>query len=156
MRPRTWKTLLGGLAASGVMTLLMKKAVPLTGLPPMHPDKALGQYFGGRRDAGMAAHFFAGTALFPMLYSTYAFDVLPGPAPAKGLLYGAALWLFSQTAVGPAMGHGWFSEHAGGARASAASLGVHVAYGGVLATVASYGDERRRLQARQRWLGQAA
>jgi hypothetical protein len=54
------------------------------------------------------------------------------------------------------MGHGWFSENVGGARMSAGSLAVHLLYGGILGTLASYGDEQRMREARQRWVRRAA
>ena len=80
----------------------------------------------------MLVHILNGVIILPVVFALLFYRLLPGLPLAKGMAFGATLWLTSQLIVMPIMGAGLFSSHAGGMRAVAASLFGHVVYGGFL------------------------
>ena len=120
-----------GLAGTLAMTAMMYVMAPMMGV---HMDIAamLGSMMGGSWMAGMAVHLMNGSFVFPLAFGYLAAPRLPGPAAARGSLFGVALWLVAQGMVMPMMGAGLFSADAGGAAAAGASLMAHLVYGAIL------------------------
>ncbi|MBZ5703355.1 MAG: hypothetical protein LAN84_16090 [Acidobacteriia bacterium] len=143
MKPNIGRAILGGLAGTIVLTMLMYLAAPMMGLPKMDIAAMLGSMLGGWT-MGMAMHFVNGAILFPLLYALVLFSKLRGAPAVKGILWGVALWLVAGLMVMPMMGAGFFGTANGGMMAAAASLIGHVAYGALLGAIA--GGPARRLE----------
>jgi hypothetical protein len=126
-----WKrTVLGGLAGTAAMTVLMLMA-PLMGLPPMNIGKMLGSVMGGVVALGWFAHFMIGTVL-ATVYATLFASRLRGAPAVRGAAYSLLPWLVAQLVVMPMMGAGLFS---GSALVAGASMMGHLVYGVVLGAV---------------------
>jgi uncharacterized membrane protein YagU involved in acid resistance len=135
MKPNFGRTILGGLAGTSVLSLLMYVGAPMVGLPKMDIAAMLGSMLGGWT-VGMVMHAVNGVILFPLIYSYVLFSRLPGAPVTKGTLWGVALWLIAGLMVMPLMGAGFFGTAHGGAMAAVASLMGHVAYGALLGGIA--------------------
>jgi uncharacterized membrane protein YagU involved in acid resistance len=109
------------------MTALMLMA-PAMGLPPMNIGAMLGSVMGGSLFLGWTAHFMIGTVL-AVIYAVIFARRLPGPAFARGALYGLLPWIVAQLVVMPMMGAGVFGGSFG---AGFGSLMGHLVYGAVL------------------------
>lgn len=129
------KATAAGLAGTVAMTVLMLLA-PMMGMPPMNIGEMLGSMMGGITALGWAAHFMIG-AVLAVIYAAAFAQRLPGPAAARGMLFGLAPWLLAQTVVMPMMGSGLFS---GSMVVAAGSLMGHLVYGAVLGTVYGGGE----------------
>lgn len=77
----------------------------------------------------MLVHILNGAVIIPLVFVFLLYRFLPGSPIAKGITFGALLWLTSEVLVMPLMGAGFFSAHIGGLKAAAASLLGHVVYG---------------------------
>lgn len=134
MRPILRRAILGGVAGTAAMTMLMYVVAPMMGV---HMDIAamLGAMLGGWA-AGFFAHLMNGMIVFPLVYALLIYRALRGSPALRGALFGVSLWLMAQIVVLPMMGAGFFSAHAGGALASVASLMGHIIYGGLLGSIA--------------------
>src|SRR5262249_19268715 len=84
-----------------------------------------------------------GTVALPTLYLTCLNRRLPGGPALRGLLWGVALWTFSQAVVIPLTGGGLFSSTLGGWPVAGDSLVGHLAYGLVPGPCAGDPAERR-------------
>jgi hypothetical protein len=135
MKPNIGRTILGGLAGTGVLTLLMYVGAPMMGLPKMDIAAMLGSMLGGWT-MGMLMHAVNGVILFPLIYSFLLFSRLRGSPITKGVLWGVALWLVAGLIVMPAMGGGFFGTAHGGMMAAIASLIGHGVYGALLGGIA--------------------
>lgn len=124
------RAVLAGIAGTAAMTALMLMA-PAMGFPPMNIGAMLGSVMGGSQLLGWIAHFMIGTIL-ALIYAGLVVGRLPGPAVARGLVYGLAPWLVAQIMVMPMMGMGVFS---GSLLAAAGSLMGHLVYGAVVGVV---------------------
>ena len=121
--------LFGALIGTPAMSVAMYMVAPLAGVR-VDIVTMLGEMLGWRM--GMLVHILNGVVIFPAAFAFLFYRFLPGSPVAKGITFGAALWLTSQLIVMPIMGAGLFSSHAGGIRAVAASLIGHLVYGGFI------------------------
>ena len=130
------RAIVGGLAATAVMTVLMLMA-PAMGLPPMNIGAMLGSVMGGSLVLGWMAHFVIGTVL-AVIYAAVFATRLPGPGFVRGALYGLAPWIVAQLVVMPMMGAGPFGGSFG---AAFGSLMGHLVYGAVLGGIYGTAEE---------------
>jgi uncharacterized membrane protein YagU involved in acid resistance len=135
-RPNWTRAIVGGLAATAVMTALMLVA-PAMGLPPMNIGAMLGSVMGGSLFLGWMAHFVIGTML-AVIYAAGFATRLPGPGVVRGALYGLAPWIVAQLVVMPMMGAGPFGGSFG---AAFGSLMGHLVYGAVLGGIYGTAEE---------------
>ena len=135
------RAVVGGLAATAVMTVLMLMA-PAMGLPPMNIGAMLGSVMGGSVFLGWMAHFVIGTVL-AIIYAAVFATRLPGPGFLRGALYGLVPWIVAQLVVMPMMGAGPFGGSFG---AGFGSLMGHLVYGAVLGGI--YGTTEAQAAAR--------
>jgi len=111
MQPRFGKVVLGGLVGTLAMTTLMDWVGPRMGLMKMDIAQGLGSTLGIGWAAGLLLHFANGALIFPAIYTFGLYRTLPGTPLAKGLIWGAILWLLAQTIVMPMMDGGFFSAN---------------------------------------------
>lgn len=136
MKPNLMKSILGGLAGTVAMTLMMRFVAPMMLGHPMDIAGMLAGMMGGVWAVGMAAHLMNGVVIFPLVYAFVAFRYLPGPPVLRGVLWGAVLWLAAEVMVMPMAGAGFFSSEIGGAKAAMAALMGHLVYGALLGYIA--------------------
>lgn len=136
MKPFVYKTILGGLAGTAVLTMMMYFVAPMMLGHSMDIAAMLGSMLGNSWALGMAAHWMNGVVIFPLIYAFLVYKLLPGSPVVRGAIWGMVLWLIAQTMVMPMMGAGFFSSGAGGMMAVVASLMGHILYGGVLGKIA--------------------
>ena len=129
MKPNLSLVFLGALIGTPAMTVAMYLVAPIVGVR-VDIAAMLAEMLGWRM--GMLVHILNGVIILPVVFALLFYRLLPGLPLAKGMAFGATLWLTSQLIVMPIMGAGLFSSHAGGMRAVAASLFGHVVYGGFL------------------------
>jgi len=141
MKPNIGRAILGGLAGTTVLTLLMYVGAPMIGIPKMDIAAMLGSMLGGWT-MGMMMHALNGIILFPLIYSFFLFSRLRGSPITKGILWGVALWLAAGLMVMPLMGAGFFGTAHGGVMAAVASLMGHVIYGALLGGIAGRPEQR--------------
>jgi hypothetical protein len=134
MHPHIGKTLLGGVAGTAVMTIMMYVVAPMMGLN-MDIAAMLGGMLGIGWAGGMLMHFVNGVVIFPVVYAFALYSRLPGGPALKGTAWGVVLWLIAQVVVMPMTGGGLFSAAMGGMMAAAGSFIGHVAYGALLGAV---------------------
>ena len=134
MRPSVGRAVIGGFVGTPAMTVLMYTVAPLLGVR-VDIAEMLGSMLGGWA-LGLIVHVLNGSIIFPLAY-VYLFRHLPpGPPTARGLIFGALLWLMSQVLIMPLMGAGLFSANAGGVVSCVASFLGHMVYGGLLGALA--------------------
>ena len=143
MKPNIGRAVLGGLAGTIVLSMLMYVGAPMIGIPKMDIAAMLGSMLGGWT-VGMVMHFVNGVILFPLIYAFVLFSKLRGTPVTKGILWGITLWLVAGLMVMPMMGAGFFGTANGGMMAAAASLMGHIVYGALLGLIA--GGPAQRLQ----------
>ena len=136
MKSKFSKILIGGLAGTLIMSLMMKFAAPMMIGQPMDIAAMLGKMMGGVYEMGMAAHVLLGVVVFPIVYAWLLFRFLPGEPLVKGLLFGTVLWLTAATMVMPMAGAGFFMSEIGGIKAAMAALMGHWVYGALLGGIA--------------------
>lgn len=132
MKSKFSKILIGGIAGTLMMSLMMKFAAPLMIGQPMDIAAMLGDMMGGVYEMGVAAHVMFGVLVFPLVYAWLFFRFLPGAPLVKGLLFGQMLWLITATMVMPMAGAGFFMSEIGGIKAAMAALVGHWVYGALL------------------------
>ena len=142
MKPNIGKTILGGLAGTVAITLLMYKGAPMMGLPEMDIAGMLGRMIGGWTP-GLMMHLVNGVVIFPLIYAYLLFSRLGGSPVVKGITWGVALWLMAQLVVMPMMGAGVFGLKMGGMMSAAASLMGHVVYGAILGWISGAAEAHR-------------
>lgn len=135
MKSKFSKILIGGLAGTLMMSLMMKFAAPMMIGQPMDIAAMLGNMMGGVYEMGMAAHVLLGVLVFPLIY-VMLFQFWLGAPLVKGLLFGTMLWLMAATMVMPMAGAGFFMSEIGGIKAAIAALIGHWVYGGLLGGIA--------------------
>jgi hypothetical protein len=150
MKPNLTKAILGGLAGTVMMTMMMRFVAPLMLGHPMDIAGMLAAMMGGAWAIGMAAHLLNGIVIFPLVYAFVIFRYLPGPPVLRGVLWGAVLWLAAEAIVMPMAGAGFFSSEIGGAKAVIAAMMGHLVYGALLGYVAgpAVQDAPRRAEGR--------
>lgn len=130
-----------GLVGTGVMTALLL-VEPSVGLPKIAMGQVLSSSLGLASAhlaigpaLGWVLHFVIGM-LLALVYAA-AFDRrLPGPALARGLIYGALVFVVAQLVFMPLVGGGVFSH--GDVELLAGSLLGHLVYGGLTGWI--YGE----------------
>jgi len=120
------RTLIGGFAATIVITLMMYFGASMMIGAPMDIAGELARMIGAPWLLGMVMHFVLGTAIFAFAYVFVAPMILPGNAPIRGMTWGIVLWLVAMLMMSPMMGKGLFM---GAMPAAVASLVGHLAYG---------------------------
>ena len=150
MKPNLTNAIVGGLAGTVVMSLMMRFVAPMMLGHPMDIAGMLANMMGGVWAIGMAAHLMNGVVIFPLVYAFIAFRYLPGTPVLRGLLWGTVLWLAAETMVMPMAGAGFFSSEIGGAKAVFAALMGHLVYGALLGYIAepAVQDAARRAEGR--------
>jgi len=136
MKPNLMKAILGGLAGTVMMTMMMRFVAPLMLGHPMDIAGMLANIMGGSWAIGMVAHVMNGVVIFPLAYAFVVFRYLPGPPLLRGILWGTFLWLVAEVIVMPMGGAGFFSSEIGGAKAVFAALMGHLVYGALLGYIA--------------------
>ena len=135
MKPTIGRSIVGGVAGTAAMTLLMYTAAPMMGVR-MDIAQMLGSMLGNSWAAGLAAHAMNGAIVFPVLFAAVLYTRLSGSPVVRGMTCGAILWLVAQVVVMPMIGAGFFSLAAGGVMAAMASLIAHLVYGSILGAIA--------------------
>ena len=136
MKPDLKKAVLGGVAGTIVMTLMMEFVAPMLVGRPMDIAALIGGMMGDNYMIGMAMHIMMGVVLFPLAYAFVVSRFVPGPAPVRGIVWGVALWLMAATVVMPMAGAGFFMSEIGGMKAVIAALMGHIVYGALLGAIA--------------------
>ena len=136
MQPSIKKTILGGIAGTIVMTLMMQIVAPMMTGQPMDIAALIGGMMGGSYLFGMAIHIMMGTILFPLIYALVVFRLVPGTAMLRGIIWGIALWFVAASMVMPMAGAGFFMSGIGGMNAVIAALMGHIVYGALLGKIA--------------------
>lgn len=126
---------LGGIAGTVVMTVMMKFAAPMMVGQPMDIAAMIGRMIGDNYMIGMAMHIMMGVVIFPLAYIAIVYRLAPGPAPVRGIIWGIGLWLVAATVVMPMAGAGLFMSEIGGMKAAVAALMGHMVYGALLGMV---------------------
>jgi len=139
MKPEIKNAVIGGIAGTIVMTLMMMYVAPMLTGQPMDIAAMLGGMLGGYT-MGMIAHIMMGVVIFPIAY-VIAYDVFPGSPIVKGLSFGVVLWIAAVVMVMPMAGAGFMMANIGGMMAVMAALMGHLVYGGLLGALA--GGERK-------------
>jgi len=98
MQQKMQKTIIGGLAATAVMTLVTFMA-PLMGMPEMNPPAMLSGMMGAPIVVGWLAHFMIGV-IFALAY-TYLFapNIKIRNVMLSGAAYGLAVFVFAQVVM---------------------------------------------------------
>ena len=134
------KAILGGIAGTLMMSLMMRFAAPMMVGQPMDIAAMLGNMMGNNYAMGMAVHIMLGVLVFPLIYAIVVFRLLPGAPLIKGLTWGLILWLIAETMVMPMAGAGFFMSEIDGMKAVMAALIGHLVYGGLLGVIAGKAD----------------
>ena len=133
MKPRLTQAVIGGLAGTILITLMMYYVAPLMMSGPMDIAGMMGDMLGTSSRVGMLVHFMLGAVVFPAIFAFVLWDKLPGGDWMKGLVFGMALFLIAQVVVMPMAGAGILSaNHPEQMMALVGSLMGHAIYGIVL------------------------
>jgi uncharacterized membrane protein YagU involved in acid resistance len=135
MKPNLVQSMVGGLAGTVVMSLMMRFVAPIMLGHPMDIASLIGKMMGGSLAMGLVVHLMNGVVIFPAVYALVAFRMLPGPPVLRGTLWGGVLWLLAEAVVMPMAGAGFFSAEIGGATAAVAALIGHLVYGALLGLI---------------------
>jgi hypothetical protein len=136
------RTCFAGFLGTIVVTCMVTFASPRLIGGPADIAAVLAGLLGGSWLAGMGMHFLIGTVALPVAYLALLNRRLPGGPALRGLVWGVALWTFSQAVVIPMTGGGMFSAALGGLPVAGDSLIGHLAYGLVLGVFAGEPYER--------------
>lgn len=103
------QTVLGGIAATAVMTMLML-AAPMMGMPDMKIGNMIANFMGVPVWIGWAMHLMIGI-VWAIAYVFLVRDRLSLSFPLRGMLFAIFPWLLMQLMVMPMMGMGIFSSN---------------------------------------------
>ncbi len=135
MQRNITKTILAGLGATTVMTMMMY-ASPMMGMPKMDIAGMISGMMKMPWIIGMMIHLMMGVVLFPFIYATVLVDKLPGPGFLKGTIWGMILFIIAQTMVMPMAGMGIFSSASPQQMLMVmGSLMGHLVYGAILGAI---------------------
>lgn len=135
MQKNITKTILAGLGATTVMTMMMY-ASPMMGMPKMDIAGMISGMMKMPWLVGMMIHLMMGVVLFPFIYATVLVGKLPGPGFLKGTIWGLILFILAQTMVMPMAGMGIFSSASPQQMLMViGSLMGHVVYGAILGAI---------------------
>jgi len=139
MSPGLGKTILGGVVATIVFSLMMKFVAPMMLGHPMDVPAMIARMLGAPLMVGMAIHLGMGAVAFPFAYQI-AFRFLPGPPLAKGIVFVFGLFLVAESVVMPMAGNGFWSADIGGGKAVMAAFLGHMVYGALLGLIAGHAE----------------
>ncbi|MDE2026966.1 MAG: hypothetical protein KGJ11_00315 [Candidatus Omnitrophica bacterium] len=140
MERNTGKTILAGLIATAVMTMMMY-AAPMMGMPKMDIAGMISGMMKMPWIIGMTIHLMLGVVVFPFIYVFLLADKLPGPGALKGMTWGLILFILAQTMVMPMAGMGFFSSASSQQMLMImGSLMGHVVYGAILGAIIGRGS----------------
>jgi len=126
------QVLIGGFAATILMTLMMYYVAPLMLGGPMDIAAIVAGMIGTSWLAGMTVHILLGGLAFPLVFHAL-YPALPGGGWLKGLVFGMILAVLALVVVMPMAGMGVFmANHPQPALAVMGSLMGHALYGIVL------------------------
>lgn len=129
MKPRLVQAIIGGIAGTILMTLMMYYVAPMMIGGPMDIAGTLGEMTGTSHTVGMIMHFMLGSLVFPAIFVAL-WTMLPGAPWMKGLVFGLILALIALVVVMPMAGMGMFmANHPQPMMAVMASLLAHAVYG---------------------------
>ncbi len=130
------KTIVGGLVATGAMTILMLMA-PLMGMPEMNIGAMLAGMMGLPTAVGWVMHFMIGT-VFALGYVYVVGNMLPIDRPfLRGMVFGILVFVGAQLMFFVMRSMGLMPAPTGSAlMAMMGSLMGHLLYGGVLGAIA--------------------
>lgn len=132
MKPRFQQVLIGGFAATILMTLLMYYVAPLMLGGPMDIAAVIAGVLSTGWLAGITIHILLGGLAFPVVFHGL-YPTLPGAGWLKGLIFGMILAVLALVIVMPMAGVGMFmADHPQPAMAVMALLLGHALYGIVL------------------------
>jgi len=137
MKSQFGRAVVGGLAGTIAMTLMMMFVAPMMGV---HMDiaKSLAAMMGSSHAVGLVVHFLNGTIIFPAIFVFLLFGILPGNAVVKGLIWGAILWAMLEVLIMPIIGMGVFGSNGPGMKGAVAALLAHLVYGALLGGISSW------------------
>ncbi len=140
MKSQFGRAVVGGLAGTIAMTLMMMFVAPMMGV---HMDiaKNLADMMGSPHAAGLAVHIFNGTVLFPAIFVFALLRFLPGTTLVKGLIWGGILWAMLEILVMPMMGMGILGSTGPGMKGAVAALLAHLVYGALLGWIVGSGTQ---------------
>lgn len=132
MKPRFQQVLIGGFAATILMTLLMYYVAPLMLGGPLDIAAVVAGLLSTGWLAGMTIHILLGGLAFPVVFHAL-YPTLPGAGWLKGLIFGMILAVLALVVVTPMAGMGMFmADHPQAGMAIVALLLGHALYGIVL------------------------
>ncbi|HZU29277.1 MAG TPA: DUF6789 family protein [Bryobacteraceae bacterium] len=138
------RTIVGGLAATLIVAVLMYLAPLIPALPNIDMAAALGDPISGHVALqftmawwiGLGAFFVVGGVLSPLIF-VYAFAGLMGSAWLRGVEWAVFLWVVGGVGVMTGMGLGFNEGHAAHPVTSVLlTLAAHIIYGAVLGQIA--------------------
>ena len=138
-RPDLKNAVLGGVAATIVMTLMAMYVAPMMTGMPMDIAALIAGMLAMSWGVGMLIHLMMGIIIFPLIYVYIVYERVPGSPVLRGLLWGVALWVAAVLVVMPMAGAGFLMANIGGGMAVMASLLAHLVYGGLLGSIAGGG-----------------
>ncbi|HVC89403.1 MAG TPA: DUF6789 family protein [Acidobacteriaceae bacterium] len=146
MRPNFLRLVLGGLAGTFALTLMMMFVAPMMGV---HMDIAtnIASMLNTPWVLGMIIHLMMGVLIFPLLYGYLLQRHLSGAGAVRGMIWGSILWLMLEMLVMPMMGNGFFGANGPGMKGAVAALLAHLIYGGLLGWIAASGQSPDMVEA---------
>ena len=145
MRSVFFRLVLGGLAGTVALTLMMMFVAPMMGV---HMDIAanIASMLNAPWAIGMAIHLMMGVLIFPMVYGYLLQRHLPGSGPVRGMVWGGILWLMLEMFVMPMMGKGFLGSNGPGMKGAVAALLAHLIYGALLGWTAALGQSASMME----------
>jgi len=141
MKPEIQMAVLGGVAGTLVMTMMMMFIAPMITGMPMDIAALIGSMIGDNYMFGMVVHIMMGVVIFPLIYVFVLYERLPGAPWLKGVIWGIVLWVGAATVIMPMAGAGFLMSNIGGMMALVAALMGHIVYGGLLGVIAGSGEK---------------
>jgi hypothetical protein len=136
MNGMSGKLILGGVAGTAAMTMMMMLIAPMMGVY-MDIAASLAGMVHAPWMVGMVAHLIMGILIFPLVYGLLLRRYLPGSALVRGPILGSILWMMMEVAVMPMLGTGVFGINGPGMMGAVAALMAHLVYGGLLGWIAA-------------------
>jgi hypothetical protein len=130
MNGMSGKLILGGVAGTAAMTMMMMLIAPMMGV---HMDIAASLAW----MVGMVIHLMMGILIYPLVYGILLRRYLPGSALVRGLIWGSIFWMMMELAVMPMIGAGVLGLNGPGMMGAVAALMAHLVYGGLLGWIAA-------------------
>ena len=136
MNGMSGKLILGGVAGTAAMTMMMMLIAPTMGV---HMDIAasLAGMVHAPWMVGMIAYLMMGILIFPLVHGILLRRYLPGSALVRGLIWGSIFWMMMELAVMPMIGAGVLGLNGPGMMGAVAALMAHLVYGGLLGWIAA-------------------